>query len=267
MIDEIKAMRKNQEQSGVVRSGQDDTGGMRDAEKRPMVSWAALLQEAVSKPGYIHEAYCRFHNYSLGNQLLALFQCFARGIQPGPLATFPKWKELGRHVRKGEKALILCMPLTCKRTKTVRKDDGTEQEEQFAFTHFSLRPLWFVLSQTEGAEYQAPAIPEWTEQKALEALNVERVDFEDLDGNTQGYAKRGRKVAVSPIAGLPHKTLFHELGHVGLGHCDEGDLSDTELTPRDVREMEAEAVALLCCESLGLPGAEYSRGYVTVEFM
>ena len=25
--------------------------------------------------------------------------------------------------------------------------------------------------------------------------------------------------------------------------------------------MEAEAIALLCCESLGLPGAEYSRDY------
>jgi antirestriction protein ArdC len=58
------------------------------------------------------------------------------------------------------------------------------------------------------------------------------------------------------------KTLFHETGHVLLGHIDEGDLSDTERTPRDIREMEAEAVALLCCESLGLPGAEYSRGYI-----
>jgi hypothetical protein len=26
--------------------------------------------------------------------------------------------------------------------------------------------------------------------------------------------------------------------------------------------MEAEAIALLCCESLGLPGGEYSRGYI-----
>jgi len=26
--------------------------------------------------------------------------------------------------------------------------------------------------------------------------------------------------------------------------------------------MEAGAVALLCCESLGLPGVEYSRGYI-----
>jgi hypothetical protein len=69
---------------------------MSSAERKHIVSWAALLDEAVKKPGFIHEAYSRLHNYSLGNQLLALFQCFARGIQPGPLATFPKWKELGR---------------------------------------------------------------------------------------------------------------------------------------------------------------------------
>ncbi len=232
------------------------------AERKPMVSWASLLDEAVKKPGFIHEAYSRFHNYSLGNQLLALFQCFARGIRPGPLATFPKWKELGRYVKKGEKALTLCIPLTCKRTKTVRKDDGTDQVEEFSFTHFTYKAHWFVLAQTEGAEYRSSTIPEWSEERALAALDIQRVPFEDLDGNTQGYAKRGRKIAVSPIASLPVKTLFHEVGHVMLGHIDEGDLADTERTPRDIREVEAEAVALLCCESLGLPGAEYSRGYI-----
>lgn len=70
---------------------------------------------------------------------MALFQCFEHGIQPGPLATFPKWKELGRHVKKGEKALTLCMPITCKRTKTVTAEDGTEQDEEFAFTHFTYK--------------------------------------------------------------------------------------------------------------------------------
>ena len=68
-----------------------------------------------------------------------MFQCFERGIQPGPLATFPKWKELGRHVKKGEKALTLCMPLTCKRNRTVMQEDGTEQEEEFTFTHFTYK--------------------------------------------------------------------------------------------------------------------------------
>ena len=76
---------------------------------------------------------------SLGNQLLALFQCFERRIQPGPLGTFPKWKELGRHVKKGEKALTLCGPLTCRRSRTVTKEDGTEQEEEFTFTHFTYK--------------------------------------------------------------------------------------------------------------------------------
>jgi antirestriction protein ArdC len=236
--------------------------GPTSTERKPMVSWAALLDEAVKKPGFIHDAYSRFHNYSLGNQLLALFQCMVRGIQPGPLATFPKWKELGRHGKKGEKALTLCMPLTGKRTKTVKKDDGTDQEEEFSFTHFTYKAHWFVLAQTEGTEYQPPTIPEWNEERALAVLDIQRIPFEDLDGNTQGYAKHGRKITVSRIAALPVKTLFHELGHVVLGHTEEGDLSDTERTPRDIREMEAEAVSLLCCDSLGLPGAEYSRGYI-----
>jgi antirestriction protein ArdC len=43
----------------------------------------------------------------LGNQLLALSQCMARGIQPGPIATFQRWKELGRYVRRGEKAITV----------------------------------------------------------------------------------------------------------------------------------------------------------------
>jgi hypothetical protein len=89
-IEETNRGQFNVEGSFQVREGDGPTR----AERKPMVSWAALLDEAVKKPGFIHEAYSRFHNYSLGNQLLALFQCLERGIQPGPLATFPKWKEL-----------------------------------------------------------------------------------------------------------------------------------------------------------------------------
>ena len=123
-----------------------------------------------------------------------------------------------------------------------------------------------MLAQTEGAEYRPPAIPEWNEQKALAALNIQRIPFEDLDGNTQGYARRGGKIVINLLTALPHKTFFHEAAHCLL-HCQETDLTDTEQTPRSIAEVEAEAVALLCCESLGLPGAEFSLGYVTVEFM
>ena len=61
---------------------------------------------------------------------------------------------------------------------------------------------------------------------------------------------------------MPHKTRFHELAHVLLGHTSEGTLNDGEQTPRNLRECEAESVALLCCAALNLPGVEFSRGYI-----
>jgi N-terminal domain of anti-restriction factor ArdC len=84
------------------------------------IGFAELLRSAVEDPGIVSNAYRQFHAYSVGNQLLALAQCMARGIPPGPLATYPRWRELGRYVRKGEKAITLCRPITVKRTKAGR---------------------------------------------------------------------------------------------------------------------------------------------------
>src|SRR5688572_10212547 len=76
--------------------------------------WSSLLVESVNKPGMIMEAYSAFHNYSIGNQILALVQCQLRGLDPGPINTFPGWQALGRAVKRGERALTLCMPITRK---------------------------------------------------------------------------------------------------------------------------------------------------------
>jgi antirestriction protein ArdC len=224
--------------------------------------WAEMLNKAVTEPGMISEAYSRFHNYSMGNQLLAMFQCAAREIPAGPLGTFMHWKENGRFVRKGEKAIMLCMPITGKRTATTKDESGNEQETEIGYTRFVFRNNWFVLSQTDGADYTPEPVPGWDEAAALASLNISRVEFTALDGNAQGYAHH-RQVAVSPVAAMPAKTLFHELAHVILGHTSEGSLNDgAEITPKDIRELEAEAVAMLCCASLGLPGVEFSRGYI-----
>ena len=156
-----------------------------------------LLRTAVTESGTISTAYSAFHNYSLGNQLLALGQCLARGIQPGPLATFQGWRDKARHVRKGEKALTLCMPVTVKRT--AETDEG---EEEFCFTRFIYRPHWFVLAQTDGDPIEAPTAPAWDKAKAFTILNVEEVVFALLDGNVQWYAIE-QKISVSPVAVLP----------------------------------------------------------------
>lgn len=220
-------------------------------------AFTSLLETAVSQPGVISSAYQAFHGYSIGNQLLAWVQCLQREIVPGPIATFMGWKEKGRSVRKGEKAIALCMPITVKRRPTADEDADAPQ----TFTRFVFRSHWFVLSQTEGAAVEPLALPAWQSARALEALGITEEPFALLDGNCQGYA-RERTIAVSPVAELPHKTRFHELAHVVLGHTAEAAQTDDERTPRSLREVEAEAVALICLEALGLPGAEFSRGYI-----
>lgn len=75
----------------------------------------SYLVESDTTPGTRYRA---FHGYSLGNQLLALVQCHERGLPPGPIATFQRWKELGRHVRRAEKALVLCRPMPYTRRRT-----------------------------------------------------------------------------------------------------------------------------------------------------
>ncbi len=220
--------------------------------------WSALLVEAVNKPGLIMKAYSNFHSYSLGNQLLALVQCQMRGLQPGPINTFPKWRELGRHVKRGERALMLCMPITRKRREETADEEANGEG---TFTSFVYKARWFVLNQTEGKDLQPQVIPDWDAKRALATLLIDQIPFDSTDGNCQGFA-RNRQIAINPVAQLPHKTLFHELAHVVIGHTAEADFADTEKTPRNLREVEAEAVALLCCESLELEGAHYCRGYL-----
>ncbi|HKR61820.1 MAG TPA: ArdC-like ssDNA-binding domain-containing protein [Pyrinomonadaceae bacterium] len=221
--------------------------------------WSALLVEAVNKPGLIMKAYSAFWNYSIGNQILALVQCQLRGIQPGPINTFPKWQTLGRVVKRGERALTLCMPLTRKRRNDQSTDDGDRAEEQ-TYTTFVHKARWFVISQTSGSELGPITIPEWDAERALKTLCIKRITFDKTDGNCQGFA-RGRQIAINPVAQLPHKTLFHEMAHV-IMHTSDSDFTDTEQTPRNLREVEAESVALLCCEALGFEGADYARGYI-----
>ena len=217
-------------------------------------NWSGLLDDVIKTPGIISEAYSAFHNYSIGNQLLAWSQCTGRKIPLGPIASYKRWQELGRNVRKGEKAIALVMPITIKKEK--------ESGDTDIFQTFALKNNWFVLSQTDGADYSAePVNPEWDKALALSVLDVSEVPFSLTDGNCQGYAS-GRTIAINPVAALPHKTRFHEIAHIVLGHTVEHEMQDSERTPRDIREVEAESVAFICCALLGLPGLDECRGYV-----
>jgi antirestriction protein ArdC len=227
-------------------------------------TWGELLHSAVHTPGKLLAAYTAFHNYSFGNALLALEQCISRKIEPGPLNSYKGWLTLKRQVRKGEKGLCLCMPVTYKKhiaRKAAPETTEETEENQKVRQCFVFRNYWFVLAQTEGETRYEQPIPGFHLDAVLQSLDITRTPFDEINGNVQGFARQ-REIAVSPIAALPLKTTLHEIAHVVLGHTTSQKLVDLEQIDRNIREVEAETVALICCESLGLPGAEAARGYI-----
>jgi antirestriction protein ArdC len=237
--------------------------GRKEKNKMPEkqhATWGELLRDAVEKPGRMLAAYTAFHNYSFGNALLALEQCVRRNLQPGPLNTYRGWLERKRHVRKGETGITLCMAMPFKRTAHTdeTKEESVEPQTRYAFR---FRAYWFVVTQTEGEETYVAPIPGFDLDTALRTLHITRTAFDEINGNVQGFARQ-REIAINPLAALPHKTTFHEVAHVVLGHTTSETLVDDERTPRHLREVEAESVALICCETLGLDGAEFCRGYI-----
>ncbi len=179
---------------------------MKTENSQDQTPFVRLLEAAVREPGKSHIAYSAFHGYSIGNQLLAMIQCAERGITPGPIGSFNKWKERGRHVQRGQRAIALWMPITVKRTI---EQEGADPE-QVAFTKFLLKRNWFTLSQTEGQHYTPEPIPNWDRHLALQTLGIQEIPVDHLDGNVWGFA-RGKQIAISPISPMPTRTMLHEI--------------------------------------------------------
>ena len=214
-------------------------------------SWPELLRMAVNEPGVISAAYHAFWPYSAGNQALAAYQCRARGMIPGPISTYRGWQQKGRQVKKGAKAISLWMPVSY----TKMEKDKTGQDKPVLHSYFVVKSHWFVITETDGEPYAEPAIPGWDLDKALAAFDYIRIPFELADGNTQGYAV-GTAIAISPVARHPEKTCLHEIAHILLDHT-----IDPNMAPA-LKEAEAESVAMLVAEALGIEGAAESRGYI-----
>lgn len=271
---EQSAQTQGQQEGGSVTAPPAPIGAPAHLMDGNRLNWAALLHEALTEPGRLSAAFSVFHRYSVGNGFLLMLQATLRGVELSPVASFKKWKELGRSVRKGEKAYEMVMPVQVNaKPKAQKGENKAEEAEQIDETTgkrtvFMFRRNWFLFSQTEptpGAEQIAPEAPralEWDRAQALAALNIAEESYSMADGNCQGYAYRST-IAINPLAALPIKTTFHEMAHILLGHTrGEARMLDGATLARSVQEGEAESVAYLCCASLGLPGAEESRGYI-----
>lgn len=225
-----------------------------------------------------------FHSYSLGNVLLILAQC----PNATRVAGFRKWQELGRQVRKGEKALKIfgysTKRLPAQESSTDAQEDGdqgsTEEHTDEAGRRYVVRVRYpvlsvFDISQTdliEGIEQVQEPVQLLTGEDTAEVVRTVTdwltsqgwtVSTEPIPGGANGYttADGSHRVVIgdhlSPAAAA--KTMLHEAAHVLL-HAEADHAQYIE--HRGICETEAESVAYVVAGLLGIDTSAYSIGYI-----
>lgn len=203
----------------------------------------------------------KFHRYSLNNQLLTAWQ------KPDAthVAGFNAWKKLHRFVRKGEKGIMILAPVMRKvRTTEERQSDGTvESKEVRGLVNVKVVHV-FDISQTDGEP-----LPEFAEVRGdctaftakldelIVSKGIELQYAESLHG-ALGMSSGKRITVLSSLE--PTKAFavkVHELAHELLHQGPR-----LKETSKKVRETEAEAVAYVVCNALGLDCSTASSDYI-----
>jgi antirestriction protein ArdC len=224
-------------------------------------NYTDLLNEVLANPGKLSEAYSLFYRYSVANQLLLQMQGCS-----SPVATFKKWAELGRNVKRGAKAKYILIPSTF--TQTKKEED--KEELEITRLYFKYKNCIFTLDDTDGKEYtiENKQLPNFDKTKLLLKLDITEIPFSKINGNMQGYALPQYKlIALNPLCQEPIKTTLHEIAHCLLHGRD----SDNEVfnhgsaLPKSIKEYEAESTAYIVGTMLNIlsdQAREYSRGYI-----
>lgn len=231
------------------------------------IDWNKLLDEALTAPGNLTGVYDRFWDYSFGNMMLFMMQ----GIHE-PVASFSRWKSLGRHVIRGSKAKEVIVPILVNEPAPEASSSGLDESDQSIaekrervarLIGFKAVRAVFPLSDTKGKDLPPVEIPGWNEDAALAKLGISQVPFDSTNGNLQGWS-RGVQFAINPVAVNRMKTKFHEWGHIVLGHTIPHHFEEYQ-AHRGVMEFQAEATSYLLMNELELMDEEtaaHSRGYI-----
>jgi antirestriction protein ArdC len=217
------------------------------------------IAELTRSDRWRHHLDCqgRFHHYSFNNVVLIAAQC----PDATRVAGFNAWKQLGRSIRKGEKAIWILAPLVTR--KAAEPDD--EGDTTTAVRGFKYVPV-FDLSQTEGEELPTACNKLEGEGPAAcigRLTDVARsigysVEITQLRGGINGdctFDLRRIRVEAGNAPAQRVKTLAHEIAHALL---HEGNHD------RPLAELEAESTAYVVCQRLGVDSGAYSFGYVAV---
>jgi antirestriction protein ArdC len=206
-------------------------------------------------------AMAKFRNYSFGNIMLIARQ------KPDAthVAGYRTWTALGRFVRRGEKGIFILAPMVGnKRNKDENAEQNTDSKETQR-TLYGFRGVYvFDVTQTEGKEL--PTLTEvngdvsgYRERlfKFVEAQSVE-LSFSERIAPAKGLSYGGKITLLSGMQPAEEfSTLTHEIAHEMLHRGER-----RTLTTKQVRETEAEAVAFVVCQAIGLETGTASADYI-----
>lgn len=216
----------------------------------------------------------KFHDYSINNMILIAMQRPDASLVAG----FRAWQtKFNRQVKKGEKGIQIVgyAPRTITTAEVMKNEigvpilgaDGEPMMETVRKQIPAFQVMYvFDVSQTEGEPLPTLGVAELTGdverfnalRDALLALSPVPVVFEAFESAAKGKMDHdAQQITVQPNMSQTQtiKTLVHEIAHAQM-HCmdDERD--------RRTKEVEAESVAFVTCQYLGIDTGDYSFPYV-----
>ena len=196
----------------------------------------------------------RFHNYSFGN----ILEIARQKPDATRVAGLYAWNQLGRKVMKGQKGT--------RKKKDAEADRRKDPAAVNTPVLVGFRAVYvFDVSQTEGAE-----LPQFTERTTGEvgeyrerlidfaiAQGIE-LEFKESIAPALGMSYGGR-IAILPgqAPAEEFSTLVHELAHELLHKAER-----RTATTKTVRETEAEAIAFVVSQTIGLDAGRASADYI-----
>ncbi len=203
----------------------------------------------------------RFHNYSFGN----ILEIARQKPDATRVAGLYAWNQLGRKVKKGQRGIRILAPMigVGRKKDTEAEKDLTKQNQPVLV---GFRAVYvFDVSQTEGAELPdlssrvSGNVGEYRE-RLLDFILAQGIalEFEESIAPALGVSYGGR-IAIFPgqSAAEEFSTLVHELAHEMLHKAER-----RTATTKTVRETEAEAIAFVVSQTIGLDTGRASADYI-----
>lgn len=218
--------------------------------------------------------FSKFHQYSFYNRILIYIQ------RPDAtrVASFKKWKETDRQVKKGAKGIAILVPIFRKGENPMSKesddDDGNGNHHPISYRIGYV----FDISDTQAISDrgEVPSEPEWwgnnepseTADRLFElvkaAAESEGLDITSDEGihGEKGYSKGGHINITSDVEGVGRvSTMVHEYAHELMHHKDQSKyyIGDEDIRNRALKELQAESVSYVVLKHYDLPVEHHTK--------